>query len=358
MSRQEGSRGNTGESGIYASAQAASFLHDDLSDLSFEHQELIDEFVTYINDPKAVKILTRYTIAADRRDKDAMQWGPVRDVVRTAANQGVTEDLNEANAPRLQALVGLVDNSTSATGGGSDPLTQFVTREGYSLYLIGGTGDGKNNCAFKMAERFKDSGIEGGHIISNTYSLEGQDYYVDSLARLRKVGRDTDGWGLAILDECSNWGTGHASDAFLAEKAGKVQKFARKDRYKLNLIFIGHDGKDLHPSIRKTVDHVARMEPRNYGQGDTRPGKMVVGRDIDDRKIKDEIDLSPISGITETFFSYDDGESSSFYLQEDREDRIRARLEHPDISYTQEQIAEAEGISRSRVSQIVSDVNA
>ena len=338
----------TDESGIYATAQTASFIRDDLSGLDLAHKELIDEFVTYVDDARAVRVLTRYMIAAERKGENALKWQPVRDLIRKCANDSMVSAINEGNAPRLQSVVGLVDHSSKATGG-DDVLTKFVTREGYGLYLIGGTGDGKNNCAFKMAERAKEN--RGDLILSNTYSLNKKDYFVDSITRLREIGRQHDGWKLAILDEVSNWGTGRNQSA---DEVGRLLKFARKDRYKINIVFIGHDGKDLHPSARDTVDHVARMAPRNYGQGDDRDAKIEkIGRRIEDRKIRDEIAESPISGIKESFMDYDDGESSTFYLEEDREERIRARLEHPDVEYPHKKIAAAEDISRQRVGQII-----
>ena len=346
--------GGKDSQGVYASALAGSWTRGEIQ----TNQDLVDAFAARVDvsterGETALRQLNQYAVAFDRVDEDMMDKQRVRDLVRTVTNEATADGFSEQNVHRLQGLVGLVDHSTEANGG-DDILTDFVTREGYSLYLIGGTGDGKNNTASKMAERFKDS--KGGPVITNVHSFSGNDYYTDNMERLKEIGRETDEWCFVILDEASNWGTGQPGDVHLANRLGKLLKYARKDRYKMNIVFIGHDGKDLVPSARETVDHVAKMEPRNYGNGDTRPGKMKVGRKIKEREIRDEIDPSPIGGIGETFFEYDDGESSYFYLHEDLEDRVRARLENPDIEYTQRQMADAEGVSLGKIQNIVQSV--
>lgn len=212
-----------------------------------------------------------------------------------------------------------------------DKLTDLIGIPAPLFYVFGEPGSGKTNVSLLMAQLWKREHPDG-KIISNIRTLESADEWIPSYGRLMEIIDDQtetiDGGGITakdsadpilfIFDEASSHASGRGKAGHQAgKKLGPMVYKIRKS--KAGMIIIGHDGKDVHPSVRTLATVMQRY------RGEVK--KATLWEDVKDRQGRGKI--MELDGIPETDYVYDDLEATAWSWDktqyESRDDKIEAK---------------------------------
>lgn len=193
-------------------------------------------------------------------------------------------------------------------------LTDMIVRAAPIVYIFGEPGSGKTNFSLLLAQLWKRE-YEDAEIATNIRTLEQSDRWIPNYGALRSwLDENTtsiDGGGetraddanprLFIFDEASSHASGRGKSG--AEAGAKLGPLVYKIR-KANagLIIIGHDGRDVHPSVRTLATVIQRY------RGEVK--RASIYEDVKDREGRGKI--MELSGIPQTDWTYDDGEATSW----------------------------------------------
>jgi len=314
---------------------------------------------------------------------------------KNVATKVGTKAIENGNVSQMKYITGMQDYSQDASGIHTlMELEKRLEQDAYVAYLFGHMGFGKTDFVFLNAEIGKKRlNLE---IASNVRSFEQKDKYiytygqflewltgghkVESLQEVERLRNEKNleidaSDKLFIFDEGSNVASGYAQDAYDTQrKLGNTVKLIRKVGGRL--IIIGHTGKDVHPDIRRLSNDCI-----------TKTGKKtaIYYESVEEGKGIDK--KFELSKIPKTNYTYDTLEISFWdwtletpkeleemgrdikqESQQNKEDRNMemakafATNKHPDIEanengeITQEMLGDYYGISRQRVSQILSGI--
>jgi len=286
-------------------------------------------------------------IQPDHMPQRAENTEKYQEIVRYWSSRVISKAIHNGHDRLINRIIGVVEQETSIDG--IDVYVRFsrwVVREAGITYLTGHMGSGKTDFALLMAEVFwkelKDD--REVRIASNIKSAaEDNDMieFIDSQPELKRW-LEKSGIKFFIFDEASSHATGYSGDSqSVTEQMRSTIRLIRKKGGSMALI--GHDGKDLHPTIRELADFVEKQ-----GKKDAGVFEGVSDREGENRKFD-------ISQIPETSLSYDTKEASSWKWASEAEkghDRnmiIGEIYEESDL--TQQEIADIFGVSRSQVSE-------
>lgn len=319
----------------------------------------------------------------DKADLDIAQFEDTRlynMLVQRFGTETLTKALQGDN-PQVQSFfVGNPGSKSDISGMRAiESLKEIIKGEAPILYIWGPPGSGKTNFALLLAQMWKRYFHENGEIGTNIASLEQKDKWIDKWYELDSWITDNvtdieDGGKttkkdakskLYIFDEASTHAPSTGKEGWetrqkLAPMVFKIRKA------KAGLIIIGHDGKDVDPSIRTLAKCVQKFRDSKK--------EARIFEDVNERQGINEFSFSPIKGIPETDWNYDDKEATSFSWEESQEQeekfskeeaidmaneltKERAReyaiklYNHPEIDVTQKQLANnIEEVSQSYIS--------
>lgn len=180
------------------------------------------------------------------------------ELTATKATRQASRAIEEDKSSLLGFLSGIreQDFDTSEVRGLMQLLTR-LRRNGYLSTFFGRTDGGKTNVALLMAElaMHDDDSV---HLVTNISSVrssvpESRYHFADDFSTAEKTIEmlaEFDQRAFFVVDEFSSHGSGYASDSGDVEE--KMRALLRKAA-KLNamVVAIGHDGKDVHPTVRE-----------------------------------------------------------------------------------------------------------
>jgi hypothetical protein len=201
-------------------------------------------------------------------------------------------------------------------------LEEIIGRAAPIIYIYGEPGSGKTNIGLLLSQLWKRE-HPNGVIGSNIRTWEECDKWIPRHPALEEWLEEPlesiSGGGTArkegakhrlfVFDEASSHASGRGKQGYEAGKLlGPLIYKIRKSR--AGLIIIGHDGRDVHPSVRT----LATVIERNRGE----LKKATVWEDVKNREGQGKI--MEISGIPETDYRYDDSEATSWSWGTQEED--------------------------------------
>jgi hypothetical protein len=323
-----------------------------------------------------------------------------KQLLHNEATKVASQAVREGNISQMKYISGKMSHNTDLSGYHTiQKLLTLLNKDAYIQYLFGHMGNGKTDFAILQAELLSEH--FNYKIGTNIKSLKEKDAYlysygdmlqflangrkVESIDEISRLDIDT-GNKLVIFDEASSHATGYAKDAHeTQEKLGTLVKKIRKVGG--NLIIIGHTGKDVHPDIRRIVNHAVHKTGKKTAK---------YGKSVSEGKLESEVSFSPLSGIPPTNWnSYDTNEitlwdwsvvpseeldATAEEIDEKRNQETEkrnieiakyyAKGKHPDIDpsdytdkrgnpkeeLTMQMLADYYSLSRGRISQIIEEV--
>lgn len=270
-------------------------------------------------------------------------------VVSYWASRVLSKAVHNGHDRVINRFIGVVEGETSING--VQAMVRFlrwVTREAGVTYLTGHMGTGKTDFALLMAQVFYEQLKESDrdvHIATNIKSCaenHEQVEFIDSQPELKEWLEEKDGYKFFVFDESSSHASGYAGDsAKVTKQFRSMIRLIRK--HDGNIVCIGHDGKDLHPTIRELADYVEKD-----GKKDAAVFEGVEDRQGEDRKFD-------ISEIPKTNWYYDTKEASSWsWATESAEGKSREYIMgeiYVNENMTQATVAEYFEVSQSKVSK-------
>lgn len=277
-----------------------------------------------------------------------------RRILRTHATDAAHQAVEEGNDVRLSYLTGKPDMSHDISGlGAIETLRERLIKTPAALnFIFGEPGSGKTNLALLLGELWTQE-YPDGEVASNIRTWSESDRWIprwpaldewissnlersDSGALLRAEGADPQ---LFVFDEASSSARGGGKQGFeTRDKMVPMLTKARKSN--TSVIIIGHDGKDVHPSIRSMATIIERR------RGEVK--RATLYEDVVERSGRNEI--MEIEGIPETSYTYDDKESSYWSWETQGED---PRADSSESVMTEEEIAElAEELEKYQIDRL------
>ena len=243
-------------------------------------------------------------------------------------------------------------------------MVELILRNPVAIfYLFGPPGFGKSNFALLLAELvlYVYETLEGEEVkvISNIPSWEEAHEVINDTPALEKElieGRSDDLVRLIVIDEASQKLSGAGADQSAQRELAKLLFLAR--RANANVIFIGHDGKDVGPSIRALCAAVVEKEGLK---------QATFYRDVVNREGVGKI--MSLSKIPETNMTYWDEDVSEWYtsdemgVDESDEDveALQKRLEELEAEHVRKMMAmlgwqskksEGSGLTQAEIGEI------
>ena len=231
-------------------------------------------------------------------------------------------------------------------------FARWVTREAGITYLAGHMGAGKTDFGLTMLEIFykeMSNADRGVKVATNIKSTAEHHDFVDFINTQPDLidWLESDGsFKLFLFDEASSHASGYAEDSSKVTKQFRSMiRLIRKNDG--NMVIIGHDGKDLHPTVRELADFVQKKDKK----------EAAVFKGVRNREgISKKFDVSK---IPQTNLHYDTKEASTWeWATEDGENgkdmgTIRAECydKLKDADYTQADVADLFGVTQSKISQ-------
>lgn len=320
-----------------------------------ERETPVDEFVGPVVDDEIRQLMTRMERAFRSNGETFRGTQMYRDLLHEGANEGVQYALEHRQDYIISNTVGETSETTDLSGlRTTRKLRQAITRPAYVAYIYGQMGNGKTDFALLLSEVWRDEREAEGYdveLASNVKTWERAETVTeyDELTDWMGTEDGTDPENsrrLFVFDEASSHASGYSGDANeTRENLGKLVNLMRK--HGTSMIIIGHTGKDVHPDVLRKSTHIIRKkglkEAEIYRRETEVGGEMINSLDLD------------LDGIPPTNEVFSTHEASSWsWGQSDREDRICRMLQ---LGLKQSDIADVEGISAARVSQIVSDLD-
>jgi hypothetical protein len=180
-------------------------------------------------------------------------------------------------------------------------------------YIYGIMGAGKTNFAMLLLEVFISVyGRDNVYLAANVTSKD-LDEEIDHYSRIVEIledrreriqnGEELDTF-VMVIDEAAQIFTGSGSDQHKAKQLAKILKLARKSD--ANLILIGHDGKDIGPSLRALCTLFVHKESQTTA---------TFYRDVRNRQGIGE--MMSLSGITPTNIQHSTWDEGEFIFDAD-----------------------------------------
>ena len=268
-----------------------------------------------------------------------------------------TEALTNAvrgDNPQIQSFfVGDPGNKSDISGlHAIDRLRELMGKEAPIIYIWGPPGSGKTNFAILLAQMWKRYHHEKGKIASNIKTLDESDFWIQEWYKLKKWLTNNltniDGGGktlekdannkLYIFDEASTHANASGKEGW--ETRSKLSPMVYKIRKSgAGLIIIGHDGKDVDPSVRTLATCIRKYRENNK--------KARVFDDVKERDGVNEYSFSPIKGIPKTDWTYDDKEATEFQWTESEDDEN----ESAKVQDEKEMLKEAEKVANEMLDE-------
>lgn len=247
-----------------------------------------------------------------------------RRVLRTHATDAAQEAIESGNDVRLSYLTGKPDMSHDISGLGAIETLRdrLIDAPAPLIYIFGEPGSGKTNFALLLSELWKRE-YPTGSIASNIRTWSESDRWVPRWPALDEwissnLTRESSGAirraegakpQLFVFDEASSSARGGGEQGYKTRQK-MVPMLTKARKSNTSMIIIGHDGKDVHPSIRALATIVERR------RGEVK--RATLYRDVVERSGKGKI--MEIEGIPETGYSYDDKEASYWSWETERDD--------------------------------------
>lgn len=273
-------------------------------------------------------------------------------IVRIWTSKVLSKAVHHGHDRIINNFIGVVEKETSISE--VDAYLRFmnwVAREAGVTYLAGHMGKGKTDFGLLMIETFhklfKDDDREV-HIATNVRSTaEEHDHidFVDNQPDLMEWLQENDGRKIFLFDEASSHATGYSGDASKVTKQFRSMiRLIRK--HSGSMVIVGHDGKDLHPTVRELADYVEKQAKK-----DAAVFEAVQDREGEDLKFK-------ITEIPQTSLYYDTKEASTWEWASEAEEGegksreiIMGELYVEEDDMTQDDVASYFEVSQSKVSE-------
>lgn len=227
-------------------------------------------------------------------------------------------------------------------------FTNWVCREAGITYLAGHMGSGKTDFALLMAEVFYEQMHDterGANVACNIESAGANNEYIEFIDNQPDLEKwlEQPGYSFFVFDEASSHASGYSGDAAQVTKQFRsmVRLIRKSDG---SMVIIGHDGKDLHPTIRELADYVSKESKK----------QAAVFQSVQDREGEDL--KFNISDIPATTLFYDTKEASMWNWAEENGtdlEEIMART-YTKTNLTQKETSEIFEVSQSKVSEAAS----
>lgn len=264
---------------------------------------------------------------------------------RVAATDTATKAVRSGHDYTLSYLVGNPGRKSDISGiKAIKRIEDMLLSPAPIIYIWGEPGSGKTNIALLLAQLWHQH--YDGEMASNIRTWVEQDEWIASYPQLNDwlsdQTRDISGGGstrredaehrLMIFDEASSHAAGRGQQGYeTATKLAPLVKKIRKAR--AGLIIIGHDGKDVAPSIRTLATTIERR------RGQVK--RAWIWESVTDRQ--GEGLIAELTGVPETDYRYDDGEATSWRWSDKGGDDDEPQLTEDDarelaVDMTKEQI--------------------
>jgi hypothetical protein len=247
-----------------------------------------------ISDRKARRTLTSMYQAYERAARDgrvrsgpsdlteSSDWSELREFFGAEA---LADAVAHGEPARIRHMVGSREDEPDLSGIRTlETVISQLTRAAAMFYLFGRPGSGKTMFACLMAELWKRE-HPNGLVASNIRTLDRADW-INAWPDLDEWMKEDEETVLAgdqtpklyLLDEGSSVASGRGSQGY--EAATKLARLVYKIRkYGGSLIIVGHDGKDVAPSVRELctiVEKVSEKRARFYDDVREREGRNPV----------------------------------------------------------------------------------
>lgn len=244
-----------------------------------------------IADPRARRTLTAMYQAYERAAREgrvrsgpsnlteSSEWAELREFFGAEA---LAESVSEGKPSRIRHMVGSREDEPDMSGIRTlETLMEIITQPAAMFYIYGRPGSGKTMFACLKAELWKRE-HPNGLVASNVRTLDRANW-INSWPDLDDWMREPEKTVLAgdqtpklyLLDEGSSVASGRGSQGY--EAATKLARLVYKIRkHGGNLIIVGHDGKDIAPSVRElcTIVHkLGEKRVRYYADVRNREGQ-------------------------------------------------------------------------------------
>lgn len=263
----------------------------------------------------------------------------------------LSKAVHQGNDRLINRFIGVVESETSIDG--IQVMIRFirwVSREAGVTYLAGHMGTGKTDFGLLMLEIFHKNlsdSKRGVKVATNIKSVsENHDFveFIDNQPDLIQWLENETGYKLFLFDEASSHASGYSGDAKnVTSQFRSMIRLIRKNDGSMTII--GHDGKDLHPTIRELADYVEKQ-----GKKESAVFESVSDREGESKKFD-------ITQIPQTNLYYDTKEASTWNWATDSESEkkgseiIMGEIYVNEDNMTQKDVAEYFDVSQSKVSE-------
>lgn len=270
-----------------------------------------------------------------------------QEVVKYWTSKVLSKAVHNGHDRLINRFIRVVEQETSIDK--IDSLLRFsrwVTREAGITYLVGHMGAGKTDLGLLIVEVFWKELSEASerevHVATNIQSTAEEHDFVDYIGSQPDLMEwlEKSGYKIFLFDEASSHASGYSGDASkVTRQMRSMVRLIRK--YDGSMVIIGHDGKDLHPTVRELADYVNKTDKK----------EATVFKSVEDREGADK--KFDMTQIPQTSLWYDTKEASSWEWASE-EDSTDLELIIGEIyektSKTQTEIAEIFDVSQSEVS--------
>jgi hypothetical protein len=248
----------------------------------------------------------------------------------------------------INRFLGIVEEETSIDG--VQVMLRFikwVSSEAGVFYLAGHMGTGKTDFGLLMLEVFhrnledSERGVKIATNIKSTAEHHDHVEFIDNQPGLQGWLEDGGEYKMFLFDEASSHASGYSGDASkVTRQFRSMIRLIRKNNG--SMVIVGHDGKDLHPTVRELADYVEKQDKK-----DAAAFESVNDREGEDKKFD-------LSEIPETNLWYNTKEASTWEWASDGEDGKTLEIimgeTYVETELNQDDVAEIFDVSQSKVS--------
>lgn len=343
------------------------------------------EHAVDIGHPRLRRLYTKFKAAYERKaSRGELPEGMpasfddtrvAKDIRRIDGTEQYARAVQDGDAGRVRSMVGSTEKAQDISGMDAMlDLLDILDETAFMSYLWGHPGKGKTDFAFLIAQ-YKQHLVPEIRIATNVRSASRDNEDIEWIRNFGELDewlkQDPSAPKLFIFDEASSHASGRGAQGYeTASKLGPLLYKIRK--YSGSLIIIGHDGKDVHPSVRELA----------YGIHKTGKKNAVIYHTVENRKGRDKI--QEVTGINPTQYTFDTDEVTEWswssdvkseddlereamrlaeeIAEDEAEDRVKAELMEIARSMRREGhslrcVAEYLPVSRQTVSDWTDDVD-